>query len=99
MKRLDKKRIIACPGMDVLVMGELHFMEEISDDHSKKSEFLMKLECAFQDKAYVYLVQSLMEGGDALHLQVGVGWPNPSLLEFFRSSSKVLSGGGPADFV
>eukprot|EP00520_Triparma_pacifica_P006798 CAMPEP_0118658852 /NCGR_PEP_ID=MMETSP0785-20121206/14790_1 /TAXON_ID=91992 /ORGANISM="Bolidomonas pacifica, Strain CCMP 1866" /LENGTH=458 /DNA_ID=CAMNT_0006551899 /DNA_START=200 /DNA_END=1573 /DNA_ORIENTATION=+ len=69
MKRLDKKRIIACPGMDILVMGELHFMEEISDDHSKKSEFLMKLECAFQDKAHVYLVQSLMEGGDALHLQ------------------------------
>ncbi|GMI11188.1 hypothetical protein TrRE_jg4803, partial [Triparma retinervis] len=69
MKRLEKKRIVSCPGMDVLVMGELHFMEEISDDNSARSEFLMKLECAFQNKAYVYLVQSLMEGGDALHLQ------------------------------
>jgi len=57
--------------MSVLVMGELHYMEEISDDRSKGSEFLMKLECAFQDKGHVYLVQSLMEGGDALHLMNG----------------------------
>lgn len=31
MKRLDKGRILECEGMDVLVMGELHFMEEISE--------------------------------------------------------------------
>jgi len=69
MKRLDKKRIVECNGMDVLVMSELHFMIEISDDHSKMSDFLMKLECAFQDKAHVYLVQSMMEGGDGLFVQ------------------------------
>lgn len=69
MKRLDKKRIVECKGMDVLVMSELHFMIEISDDHSKMSDFLMKLECAFQDSAHVYLVQSMMEGGDGLFVQ------------------------------
>jgi hypothetical protein len=69
MKRLDKKRIVECRGMDVLVMSELHFMIEISDDHSKSSDFLMKLECAFQDKAHVYLVGSIMDGGDGLFVQ------------------------------
>jgi serine/threonine protein kinase len=69
MKRLDKKRIVECKGMDVLVMSELHFMIEISDDNSKMSSFLMKLECAFQDSAHVYLVQSMMEGGDGLFVQ------------------------------
>ena len=35
MKRLDKDRICTCDGMDVLVMGELHFMEEISEVRNK----------------------------------------------------------------
>ena len=69
MKRLDKRRIVDCWGMDVMLMAELHYMTDITNDRSPaEGDFLMQLECAFQDKFHVYIVQNLMEGGDVFHL-------------------------------
>jgi hypothetical protein len=43
MRTLSKKHIVEVEGMDVLVMNELHFLQECLEDTTKESNFLLKV--------------------------------------------------------